>query len=263
FSILKELKHIRTGRLYSFKKGKESVKDGLQLVRVDLSHSIRVILRSQVVNERLMQHINIASLGYYFETRRSHYFDLYSGRLFDDIVAKGSYSETEAAPLVATILSAVNHLHNEGIVHGNLKAENLLFRHHPGRDIVITDSDFMITGITNDLERIHITSLTELLRHWPAEPGEPAIPSWLSTPCSAFSWISGPSARVTCFMLAGAKPFERATRKAESDVIIAGDYGFGENVSNAARDLIRACLAIDPAHRSTAAEALRHEVSRV
>jgi serine/threonine protein kinase len=51
------------------------------------------------------------------------------------------------------------------------------------------------------------------------------------------------------------------------EAIIAGDYKFEPeeywaNVSDTARDFVRACLTIDPERRPTAAECLDHKVGR-
>jgi serine/threonine protein kinase len=50
------------------------------------------------------------------------------GELFERILAKGSYTEQDAAALISQVLDAINYLHEMNIVHRDLKPENLLFR---------------------------------------------------------------------------------------------------------------------------------------
>ena len=49
------------------------------------------------------------------------------GELFDRIVAKGHYSEREAAKLIKTIVGVVEGCHSLGVMHRDLKPENFLF----------------------------------------------------------------------------------------------------------------------------------------
>ena len=49
------------------------------------------------------------------------------GELFDRIVAKGNYTEKDAATTIVTLCSALNHLHEKKIVHRDLKPENILY----------------------------------------------------------------------------------------------------------------------------------------
>lgn len=48
------------------------------------------------------------------------------GELFEDIVAREFYSESDASQCIQQILESVQHCHNHGIVHRDLKPENLL-----------------------------------------------------------------------------------------------------------------------------------------
>ena len=63
------------------------------------------------------------------------------GELFDRIVAKGHYSEREAAKLIKTIVSVVEGCHSLGVMHRDLKPENFLFD-TDGDDAKLMATDF-------------------------------------------------------------------------------------------------------------------------
>lgn len=48
------------------------------------------------------------------------------GELFDRIVEKGSYTEKDAADLIRQVLEAVDYMHEQGVVHRDLKVTVLL-----------------------------------------------------------------------------------------------------------------------------------------
>ncbi|KAJ3390706.1 hypothetical protein HDU84_007108 [Entophlyctis sp. JEL0112] len=53
------------------------------------------------------------------------------GELFDDIVGRGKYSETETGKIVYRILLAINYLHSHGIVHRDLKVDVTIKQKNP------------------------------------------------------------------------------------------------------------------------------------
>lgn len=49
-----------------------------------------------------------------------------NGEIFDHLVANGRMKEPEAARVFMQLISAVNYCHQRGVVHRDLKAENVL-----------------------------------------------------------------------------------------------------------------------------------------
>ncbi|CAJ1959962.1 unnamed protein product [Cylindrotheca closterium] len=74
-------------------------------------------------------HPHICSLHENFDEAQ-HYaliLDLINGgELFDRLVENGAYSELDASRLMREVVSAINFLHGIGLVHGDLKPENLM-----------------------------------------------------------------------------------------------------------------------------------------
>ncbi|KAF1773811.1 Calcium/calmodulin-dependent/calcium-dependent protein kinase [Phytophthora cactorum] len=53
------------------------------------------------------------------------------GELFDHLIANGAYSERQASDTIRQLCDALQYLHRKGIVHGDIKPENVLL--HKGR----------------------------------------------------------------------------------------------------------------------------------
>ena len=49
------------------------------------------------------------------------HFSVTGGELFDRIVEKGSYTEKDASNLIRQVLAAVDFMHEQGVVHRDLK----------------------------------------------------------------------------------------------------------------------------------------------
>lgn len=65
------------------------------------------------------------------------------GELFDHILTHKYLKEASACRLFAQLVSGVHYLHSKGIVHRDLKLENLLLDKH--KNIIITDFGFANT----------------------------------------------------------------------------------------------------------------------
>ncbi|THH03031.1 hypothetical protein EW145_g6587, partial [Phellinidium pouzarii] len=248
YAIVKEAVHIKTGKYYACKVINKKLMEGREYM---VRNEIAVLKRVS------RGHTNIVTLHDYFETTHNLYlcFDLCTGgELFDRICAKGNYYEADAAGLVRTIMKSVDYIHGCGIVHRDLKPENLLFR------TKAEDADIMIAdfGLSRIMDEDKLQLLTEIC----GTPGymAPEIFKKSGHGKPVDIWAMGV---ITYFLLCGYTPFDRDNQELEMQAILAGDYVFEpqeywENVSETARDFVRACLTADPAARPTAREALEH-----
>ena len=92
------------------------------------SKQVRLDLEIEILR-KVSTHPNIITLLECYET--DEYVQLvmervFGGELFDHIVAKGAYSEADAAFHVRKCVDALAFLHAKGIVHRDLKPENIL-----------------------------------------------------------------------------------------------------------------------------------------
>lgn len=78
---------------------------------------------------KLLRHPHITRLYEVMESKTMIYLvteHAARGEIFDHLVANGRMKEEEAARVFAQIVSAVDYCHRKGVVHRDLKAENVL-----------------------------------------------------------------------------------------------------------------------------------------
>jgi serine/threonine protein kinase len=107
-------------------------------------------LEDDVMNEmkllKKLNHPNIMKVEEFFsdEDRCVMVCELCSGgELFDQLIEKHVYSEAECRDIVKVILGALAFMHGKGIVHRDLKLQNILLKTPESKsDIVIADFGF-------------------------------------------------------------------------------------------------------------------------
>ena len=96
-------------------------------------------IKTEVKTLRKLQektiHPNIIEFHDFFDREETFYYlvmeKMANENVFDKIAKKDSYNEKEVWDHCAVILEALNFMHKRGIVHRNLKPENLLFVEKP------------------------------------------------------------------------------------------------------------------------------------
>jgi len=213
-------------------------------------------LHEEVEVLRSIDHPNVIKLYDFFEEKKMFYMVIElmeGGELFERIVKKTFYNEKEARDLIRILLDALAYLHHAGIVHRDLKPENLLLK-SPYNDFDIKLADF---GFAKKLNSNGKKSLDTQC----GTPGyvAPEILKGSKYGSEVDMWSCGV---IVYILLGGYPPFHDDNHAVLYRKIKAADYAFEpqywEQVSEDAKDLIRKMLVVNPEHRLTADQALRH-----
>ncbi|KAJ5167261.1 uncharacterized protein N7482_006042 [Penicillium canariense] len=208
------------------------------------------------------------------------------GELFDYILNNRYLKDNSARRLFAQLVSGVGYLHKKGIVHRDLKLENLLLDRN--RNIIITDFGFANTfnpvdpleeeieyNLTNKeyvkrkrLDRLGADGLRrgDLMQTSCGSPcyaaPELVVSDSLYTGRKVDVWSCGV---ILYAMLAGYLPFDDDPANPDGDninllykYIVSTPLTFPEYVTPHARDLLRRILVPDPRKRADLFEVARH-----
>ncbi|CAK3950620.1 Serine threonine- kinase KIN4 [Lecanosticta acicola] len=242
-----------------------------------------------------LRHPNIVRLHEFVETERYMGIILEyasGGELFDYILTHRYLKDPAARRLFAQLISGVGYLHANGIVHRDLKLENLLLDRN--KHIIITDFGFANTFDSNDelpdsiVARIMDKDYVKregLDKLRPRKDGKSGgwrrgdlMQTSCGSPCYAAPelvvhdglytgrlvdvWSCGV---ILYAMLAGYLPFDDDPANPDGDninllykYICSTPLTFPEFVSPHARDLLRRILVPEPRHRADLFEVARH-----
>jgi len=240
FSIVKKGKNKFTGEEVAIKciNKRTLKKEELQL----LGREINIMKK--------LRHKNIVQLLDMYETPNDLFLVLelvIGGELFDQIVERGSYTESDAAGLVRQILEGISYMHSHGVVHRDLKPENLLCQSAN----FIKIADF---GLSKDVETGNLQTSC-------------GTPSYVAPEVllggqydnEVDIWSTGVIAYV---LLCGFTPFYGDNQRQLFERILHAKFDFPspewDEISPAAKDFIKKILVVNPAERMTAEQALSH-----
>ncbi|WEW54821.1 hypothetical protein PRK78_000246 [Emydomyces testavorans] len=238
---------------------------------------------------RELSHPNIVRLHEMVETDRHIGIILEyasGGELFDYILNQRYLKDNAARRLFAQLVSGVGYLHKKGIVHRDLKLENLLLDRN--RNIIITDFGFANTFNPADelseeieynlanrefvkrmrLDRPDASGMRrgDLMQTSCGSPcyaaPELVVSDSLYTGRKVDVWSCGV---ILYAMLAGYLPFDDDPANPDGDninllykYIVTTPLTFPEYVTPHARDLLRRILVADPRKRADLFEVARH-----
>jgi calcium/calmodulin-dependent protein kinase I len=220
----------------------------------DLGKDYEKNLKMEVDILKKVNHANIIALKELFDTPDKLYLVMElvtGGELFDKIVEKGSYTESEASTLVRKIVSAVEYLHGIDIVHRDLKPENLLLK-RADNDLEVALADFGLSKIVGQQMMMQTACGT------PSYVA-PEVLNATGYGKEVDMWSIGV---ITYILLCGFPPFYGDTVPEIFEQIMEANFDYPEEywgtISKEAKDFINRLLVVDTADRMSAAEALKH-----
>ncbi|XP_074055200.1 serine/threonine-protein kinase DCLK3 [Macrotis lagotis] len=244
FAVVKECRHLDSQQDYAMKiinksklKGKEDIVD------------------SEIFIIRSLSHPNIVKLHEVYETTTEIYLILEyvrGGDLFDAIIENVKFSEHEAACMITDLCEALVHMHDQRIVHRDLKPENLLVQRNADKSTTLKLADF---GLAK-----HVVKPIFTVCGTPTYVA-PEILSEKGYGLEVDMWAAGV---ILYILLCGFPPFRSQERDQEElfASIQRGHFDFlspyWDNISEAAKDLVRQLLVVDPKKRYMAHQVLEH-----
>lgn len=215
-------------------------------------------IHREINSLRMLNHPNIVSLVEVLKSGK--YIGIVleyalGGELFDYILLSKYLKENAAKKLFAQLVSGVDYMHSKGLIHRDLKLENLLLDKH--KNIIISDFGFVNSFNTEKLDLMKTSC------------GSPcyAAPELVLTSApyggrKVDIWSLGV---ILYAMLAGYLPFDDDVENEDgSDIIRLYNYicntslTFPEYVSPLARDLLRKIIVPDPNKRISMDEIRNH-----
>eukprot|EP00565_Helicotheca_tamesis_P003267 CAMPEP_0185728254 /NCGR_PEP_ID=MMETSP1171-20130828/3664_1 /TAXON_ID=374046 /ORGANISM="Helicotheca tamensis, Strain CCMP826" /LENGTH=762 /DNA_ID=CAMNT_0028396937 /DNA_START=285 /DNA_END=2573 /DNA_ORIENTATION=+ len=231
-------------------------------------------------------HPNISGLRDMYEDYNHFYLimDLVSGgEMFEHLINYGAYSEADASRLMQEVASALAFLHGVGVVHADLKPENLLLCSKKRHDGTIKIIDFGCSVVSHDNyhdgDDDDVEYENEEMRRKKTEgTGNDSDPLSIGTtaywPKERFNAKSAPNGAsdmwavgvILYIMLVGVHPFDVAGMSTDEEIeerIMADPTPplgpeYTGHLTPSAVDLIQKLMTQDPDKRMTADEMLRH-----
>jgi serine/threonine protein kinase len=200
---------------------------------------------------RTLTHPNI--VGYYEFIRSKDFLNIVlelveNGSLEKVVKEYGMISEELTAFYMAQVLDGLIYLHEQGVVHRDIKCANLLIT----RDSVVKLADF---GVATKLKDTDVSSSSENVvgtPYWMA----PEVISFSGSSTASDIWSVG----CTVIELLTGKPpyFDEPPHRAIYRIVDDLHPALPEGISDTMRQFLMACFEKDPRKRATAEELRRH-----
>lgn len=249
YATVKEAIEIETGKKFAAKIINKEFMRGKEILFMNELNILKSVSKA---------HPNLVTLHSYFETPFNWYLimDLCEGgELFERLYQKGSFYEKDAIVIIKQIIEGIAYLHENNIVHRDIKAENIMFRTKDENSPVVI-ADFGLSRLIEQSENDRLLN-TECGTQGYMAP-EIILHKGHGKPVDM--WAVGV---LTFIILSGYCPFSGDNSVEENKNIVNNNYSFEpkkswEGISQNAKDFIAHLLVFNPEHRLTAVQALQH-----
>ena len=184
------------------------------------------------------------------------------GELFNHLLKVKRYTEKKACRVIFNLLRALKHMHDRGLMHCDIKPENLLLVRPPANDEEVTNIKLADFGLATEVKP----------PNYPTKAcGSPLYIAPEVLECgltktrkfyteAADLWSVG---IIAYLLVSGMIPFFGKTPNEIFKAVLHTSHNFNhkawEPVSDLAKDFINMLLVKDPDQRLSCAEALQHE----
>jgi serine/threonine protein kinase len=214
----------------------------------ELSLSRLHSLQKEVNIYLMLSHPNIVKLHNVYESNETVHLSMElcsGGELYTRLKQKGNFSEKSAARAAFQMLSAIEHLHMQGIVHRDLKLENWLYESDV-EDAPLKLADFGFSTKWNGREPMHESCGTT------SYLAPEVFQANYTEKCDMWSF-----GVIMFALLNGKMPFVGKDRELV-DMIFECEYSFQNHISEEAQDFVEGLLKLNPENRMSASECLVH-----
>ncbi|WOL00401.1 calcium-dependent protein kinase 29-like [Canna indica] len=245
FGVTVRCTEVATGAMFACKS--------ISKHRLRSSVDVEDVRREVEIMRGMPEHPNVVRLHDVFEDNGAVHLVMEiceGGELFDQIVARGHYTERAAANVMKTIIEVVQHCHKNGVIHRDLKPENFLFA-NSSENSPLKVIDFGLSVLFKPGETFseivgspYYMAPEVLKRHY-----GPEVDIW--------------SAGVILYiLLCGVPPFWAETDEGIAKAIIKSVLDLKREpwpkISENAKDLVKNMLDPNPHTRLTAQQVLEH-----
>ncbi|MEM6258846.1 MAG: protein kinase [Planctomycetota bacterium] len=208
-----------------------------------------------------LNHANIVGAYDVGQSGEYHYFvmEYVDGRtVYDDISSEGAYSEEAALKITSDVAQALNHAHDQGFIHRDVKPKNIMIT----SDGTVKLADMGLARAVTDREAAEAEAGKAYGTPYYISPEQ--IRGEIEIDSRADIYALGATAY---HMVTGRVPFEgpnpsAVMRKHLSEEVEPPDH-INESLSSGFSEIIEICMAKSPKKRYSTTEDLLHDLEAV